>query len=129
VGHESHRRTRTGEISNSTVPRRQRTDHRYAKIYAGDEGRQIFETYAVAQEARQIPRAIAYSETHHLLLLESVAGVPLSTVARKRERIFPARQGAENSLTHQSTIVASARNATYAGSSDACERHDQRGTT
>jgi len=62
----------------------------YAKIYAGDEGRQIFETYTHLAKARQvqIPRAIAYSETHHLLLLESVAGVPLSTVAQNDDAFF-----------------------------------------
>ena len=52
----------------------------YAKIYAGDEGRRIFETYAhVAQSCDvKIPRAITYSERHRLLLLEPVAGAPLS---------------------------------------------------
>ena len=53
----------------------------YAKIYAGDEGRRIFETYRAVTGKIQTPRAIAYSETHHLLLLEPVDGVPLSTVA------------------------------------------------
>jgi tRNA A-37 threonylcarbamoyl transferase component Bud32 len=62
----------------------------YAKIYAGDEGRQIFETYVhVAQrDDVQVPRAIAYSETHHLLLLECVAGVPLATVAQNEDAFF-----------------------------------------
>jgi thiamine kinase-like enzyme len=62
----------------------------YAKIYAGDEGRQIFETYTHVAKARQVqvPRAIAYSETHHLLLLECVAGVPLSTVAQNEDAFF-----------------------------------------
>jgi tRNA A-37 threonylcarbamoyl transferase component Bud32 len=62
----------------------------YAKIYAGDEGRQIFETYVhVAQRGdAQVPRAIAYSETHHLLLLECVAGVPLATVAQNEHAFF-----------------------------------------
>jgi aminoglycoside phosphotransferase (APT) family kinase protein len=66
----------------------------YAKIYAGDEGRRIFETYdhvAKNLTARdvQIPRAIAYSEKHHLLLLESVAGVSLSTIAlAQRENAY-----------------------------------------
>src|SRR5690349_10047440 len=65
----------------------------YAKIYAGDEGQQIFETYAHVTEALrtecdvQIPRAIAYFEKHHLLLLESVAGVSLS-VCVHRENAF-----------------------------------------
>lgn len=65
----------------------------YAKIYSSDEGRQIFETYAHVAEALrterdvQIPRAIAYFEQHHLLLLESVAGVSLTAYAQ-RENAF-----------------------------------------
>lgn len=64
----------------------------YAKIYAGDEGHQILETYAHVAKALsaddvQIPRAIAYYEQHHLLLLESVAGVSLSACAQ-RENAF-----------------------------------------
>ena len=57
----------------------------YAKIYAGDEGRQIFETYShvakiLTTREVQIPGAIAYFKQHKLLLLEPVAGVSLSTV-------------------------------------------------
>lgn len=60
----------------------------YAKIYAGDEGRQIFETYKAVTGEVQVPRAIAYFERHRLLLLESVAGVPLSTVAQREDAFF-----------------------------------------
>lgn len=60
----------------------------YAKIYAGDEGRQIFETHKAATGKVQIPRAIAYSESHHLLLLESIAGIPLSIVAENEDAFF-----------------------------------------
>jgi aminoglycoside phosphotransferase (APT) family kinase protein len=65
----------------------------YAKIYAGDEGSQIFETYTRVAEALQgktrIPRAIAYFEQYHLLLLESVAGVSLAAVpTAQREHAF-----------------------------------------
>ena len=60
----------------------------YAKIYAGDEGRHIFETYKAVTGGVQVPRAIAYSETHHLLLLECVPGVPLSTVAQSEDAFF-----------------------------------------
>ncbi len=60
----------------------------YAKIYAGDEGRQIFETYRAVTGKVQIPRAIAYSESNHLLLLETVDGVPLSTVAESENAFF-----------------------------------------
>jgi thiamine kinase-like enzyme len=56
----------------------------YAKIYAGDEGRQIFGTYthvaAALKTETQIPRAITYFEKHRLLLLEPVAGIALSAV-------------------------------------------------
>lgn len=56
----------------------------YAKIYGGDEGRPIFETYthvakSLASCGVQIPRALAYFEKHHLLLLEPVPGVSLSS--------------------------------------------------
>jgi len=60
----------------------------YAKIYAGDEGRQIFETHKAATGKVQVPRAIAYSESHHLLLLESVDGVALSTVVESENAFF-----------------------------------------
>ena len=57
----------------------------YAKIYASDEGRQIYDAYGeihAALKARmvqlRIPRALSYSAAHHLLLLESVPGIPLS---------------------------------------------------
>jgi thiamine kinase-like enzyme len=65
----------------------------YAKIYAGDED-QIFETYTHVAETLgterdlQIPRAIAYFEKHHLLLLESVAGVSLSAFAQRENAFF-----------------------------------------
>lgn len=65
----------------------------YAKIYAGDE-RQIFETYTHVGKALeterdvQIPRAVAYFEKHHLLLLEPVAGVSLSAVAQPENAFF-----------------------------------------
>lgn len=65
----------------------------YAKIYAGDEGRQIFETYAhvaktLAAHDVRIPRAIAYFEQHHLLLLESVPGVSLTAFAQRENAFF-----------------------------------------
>lgn len=67
----------------------------YAKIYAGDEGRQFFQTYTHvanilnADAGVRVPSAIAYFEQHHLLLLESVAGVSLAAVAAaQRENAF-----------------------------------------
>jgi len=57
----------------------------YAKIYAGDEGRQIFSTYAhvnaeIDTRHMRVPRALSYSGNHRLLLLESLPGVSLSAV-------------------------------------------------
>jgi tRNA A-37 threonylcarbamoyl transferase component Bud32 len=60
----------------------------YAKIYAGDEGRHIFETYKALTGEVQVPRAIGYSEEHHVLLVESVAGVPLSAVVQQEDAFF-----------------------------------------
>jgi thiamine kinase-like enzyme len=58
----------------------------YAKIYAGDEGQQVFNIYldvaqALMQSAGdlQIPQALSYSDKHHLLLLESVPGISSAT--------------------------------------------------
>ncbi|HEX5884432.1 MAG TPA: aminoglycoside phosphotransferase family protein, partial [Pyrinomonadaceae bacterium] len=57
----------------------------YAKIYAGDEGRQTFNTYVhvnaeLDQNHLRVPRALSYSGGHHLLLLESLPGVSLSAL-------------------------------------------------
>ena len=65
----------------------------YAKVYAGDEGRQIVETYAHVTRALsahdvQVPRAIAYHEQQHLLLLKPVAGVSLSACAQRENAFF-----------------------------------------
>lgn len=68
----------------------------YAKIYAGDEGRQVFETYRAVTGKVQIPRAIAYSETHHLLLLECINGIPLSIVAESEDAFFRLGQALKN---------------------------------
>ena len=65
----------------------------YAKIYAGDEGRVFFNTYVhLARESQsehlQVPRALTYSEKHHLLLLEAVSGVALSSLAQRTGAFF-----------------------------------------
>jgi aminoglycoside phosphotransferase len=53
----------------------------YAKIYAGDEGQRIFQTYSALSAnlagntcVPRIARALAYSKAHRLLLLEAVPG-------------------------------------------------------
>ncbi|MEN3330165.1 MAG: Phosphotransferase enzyme family [Acidobacteriota bacterium] len=77
----------------------------YAKIYAGDEGRQSFETHKAATGKVQVPRAITYSDTHHLLLLEAVDGVPLSTVAESENAFF--RLGIALKSLHQINLPSS----------------------
>lgn len=53
----------------------------YAKVYRGDEGQRIFRVYEALREswssasnAFGLPRAIAYSEAHRMLLLEPIEG-------------------------------------------------------
>lgn len=63
----------------------------YAKIYAGDEGRQIFNTYLhvnarIDNSHLRVPRALSYSDNHRLLLLESQPGVSLSAVGSWRRQ-------------------------------------------
>lgn len=58
----------------------------YAKIYAGDEGQNFFNTYVhLARESQserlKLPRALTYSEKYQLLLFEAVPGVSLSALA------------------------------------------------
>jgi len=68
----------------------------YAKIYAGDEGRAIFNTHVHLKGALKtepgdlhVPRALSYSESQHLLLLEPVQGISLSTLRpERREEAF-----------------------------------------
>lgn len=66
----------------------------YAKIYAGDEGRQIFNTHVhvnaeLAQNHLRVPRVLSYSDNHRLLLLESLPGVSLSAAgSRQRKHSF-----------------------------------------
>jgi tRNA A-37 threonylcarbamoyl transferase component Bud32 len=53
----------------------------YAKVYAGDEGRRVYETYralgrqlSLGSAALILPRALAYDDTYRALLLEPVEG-------------------------------------------------------
>ena len=78
----------------------------YAKIYAGEEGREVYDTYHEIHAALQtdlvqlrIPRALAYYDKHHLLLLESVPGIPLSALRpAKRKYAYRHLGGALNKL-------------------------------
>jgi Ser/Thr protein kinase RdoA (MazF antagonist) len=57
----------------------------YAKVYAGDEGRRVYQTYYAlgrqtydGRAALTLPRALAYSEAHRTLLLEPIAGTRIA---------------------------------------------------
>lgn len=56
----------------------------YAKIYANEDGREIFNVYNYVNQSLtgnvRSPRAFSYSEDHHLLLLEPVDGTSLGTI-------------------------------------------------
>lgn len=68
----------------------------YAKIYAGNEGREIFNLYNYVGAALKtdtttlrVPRAIAYHDDHNLLLLESISGSLLTGLtSAHRETVF-----------------------------------------
>ncbi|HKW76247.1 MAG TPA: phosphotransferase [Terriglobales bacterium] len=65
---------------------RERNVLAYAKVYAGDEGFNCFEIYnalssACDQGRFSVPRALAYSSVHHILLLEAIAGVRIADLA------------------------------------------------
>ena len=86
----------------------------YAKIYAGDEGRQIFETYIHVADALkteshdvQVPRAIAYFEKHHLLLLEPIPGVSLSAITPAQSENAFFRLGRALKTLHRIEIPSS----------------------
>ena len=91
----------------------------YAKVYAGNEGRSVFDAYheihtALKSEVVQlrIPRALSYSEKHRLLLLESVPGVPLSALRpADRERAY-LRLGEALKKLHRLTPPSSASSST-----------------
>jgi Ser/Thr protein kinase RdoA (MazF antagonist) len=60
----------------------------YAKVYAGDEGRQVYETYrALGRQlkpdgtALMLPRALAYDDARRALLLEPVEGSRIADLA------------------------------------------------
>jgi len=65
----------------------------YAKVYAGDEGRVIFNTHVHVEASLRgrlhVPRALSYSDSHHLLLLEPITGVSLAMLgSNHREAAF-----------------------------------------
>jgi aminoglycoside phosphotransferase len=63
----------------------------YAKIYQGDEGRSVFGIYEQLRRSLSgaattlgLPRALAYSDAHHMLLLESVEGERIADLRGSR---------------------------------------------
>ncbi|HEX8685742.1 MAG TPA: phosphotransferase [Pyrinomonadaceae bacterium] len=60
----------------------------YAKLYAGDEGRRVYETYdalgrqlSAGRAALTLPRALGYAHEHRTLLLEPAAGSRVADLA------------------------------------------------
>ena len=65
----------------------------YAKVYAGDEGRAIFNIHVHVADSMpdglHVPRALSYFDSHHLLLLEPITGISFSTLeSNRREDAF-----------------------------------------
>ena len=97
-------------------------DHRvlgYAKIYAGDEGRTIYEAYQAIHDALKdgvvqlrVPRALSYSAAHHLLLLEAVPGVPLSILQPADREPAYRRLGESLRKLHQLSLPATTAKST-----------------
>ncbi|HVF45224.1 MAG TPA: phosphotransferase [Pyrinomonadaceae bacterium] len=79
----------------------------YAKVYAGDEGRQVFDTYrALARRLETggaeitIPRALAYDETHRALLLAPADGARIADLSDGELPRGYARLGAALAALH-----------------------------
>ena len=87
----------------------------YAKIYAGEEGRDVYDVYqqihAACNQVR-IPRALAYYDKHHLLLLESVPGVSLSVLEPARREYAYHQLGEALNKLHGITPPSSAARST-----------------
>ena len=82
----------------------------YAKIYAGEEGREVYDAYQQIHAALnqvRIPRALAYYDKHHLLLLESVPGVPLSVLQPAKREYAYRRLGEALNKLHSITPPSS----------------------
>lgn len=82
----------------------------YAKIYAGEEGREVYDAYQEIHAALKasavglrIPRALSYNDKHHLLLLESVPGVPLSALRPANREYAYGRLGEALTKLHSIT--------------------------
>lgn len=87
----------------------------YAKVYAGDEGREVYDAYQEIESRMvqlPIPRALSYSDMHRLLLLEALPGVSLSALRPvDRERAY-FRLGEALKKLHNITPPSSAPSAT-----------------
>jgi Ser/Thr protein kinase RdoA (MazF antagonist) len=79
----------------------------YAKVYAGDEGQQVYDTYrALAQQLPtsganiSIPRARAYDETHRTLLLAPADGARIADLSDEEMPRGYSRLGAALAALH-----------------------------
>ena len=79
----------------------------YAKVYAGDEGQRVYETYnalggqlSSGGAALRLPRALAYSDEHRTLLLEPVVGTRIADLAPEELPQGYSRLGAALAALH-----------------------------
>ena len=86
----------------------------YAKIYAGEEGREVYDAYQEIHAVLKadlvqlrIPRVLSYYDKHHLLLLESVPGVSLSALQQAEREYAYHRLGEALKILHSITPPSS----------------------
>lgn len=74
----------------------------YAKVFAGGEGRGIYEIYNYFKEKKlRLPRTLAYSETHRTLLLEAIDGTRLADLRAQNQSEVYKKFGAAIALLHE----------------------------
>ncbi len=74
----------------------------YAKVFAGSEGRKIYEIYNYFRERNmRLPRPLVYSETHHTLILEAVGGMRLADLQIENQGEIYEKFGAAIASLHQ----------------------------
>jgi tRNA A-37 threonylcarbamoyl transferase component Bud32 len=74
----------------------------YAKVFAGVEGRRIYEIYNLLKEKNlNVPRALFYSESHRTLILEAVNGTRVADLLLENQSEIYAKFGAAIARLHQ----------------------------
>ena len=74
----------------------------YAKVFAGNEGRGIFEIYKQLNEMNlRLPRALSYSETHRTLMLEVAPGERVADIQDENAGELYRKFGSAIALLHQ----------------------------